>query len=364
MNNVHNAYYGYMKRSLAMILSVFAAQLQGQDIHLSQQNAAPLLVNPALTAVDYDMRAAFSYRDQWRQVTPNAYKTFGFNLESKLKFLGWKEIKYKPGTFRRADKHNAIGLCFYHDVTGDGRLSQDLVYIAYNQDVKLSETSHLTAALEPGINYKKINYSNLLFPSQYSSSGYDPNLPSGESYNTSQALAFDAAAGINYSFKSKESTISSGDARSVNIGFSAYYLNRPRNYFLQADRLSVKYACNFSAMLGIKNTGIALNPVFYGYLQGKQKNILAGFIVKYSFRQDTHYTGFKNASAVSLGAMYRLGDAFIIPLTLEMKKMTIGFSYDINISSLTPASKSVGAFEIMLSFNAAKAFLYQTKSMM
>ena len=55
-------------------------------------------------------------------------------------------------------------------------------------------------------------------------------------------------------------------------------------------------------------------------------------------------------TAIYLGLMYRVQDAFIAAARADIKGFSINFSYDINISKLTPQSKANGGPEIGLSY--------------
>ena len=53
-----------------------------QDINFSQYNNVPLLTNPSL-AGEYqgDGRFIMNYRNQWRSITNNSYKTYAFSTD-------------------------------------------------------------------------------------------------------------------------------------------------------------------------------------------------------------------------------------------------------------------------------------------
>ena len=53
---------------------------------------------------------------------------------------------------------------------------------------------------------------------------------------------------------------------------------------------------------------------------------------------------------VYLGAWYRMNDAVIPYVGLEYGEFHIGVSYDVNVSSLKPASNSRGGVELSLIF--------------
>ena len=51
-----------------------------------------------------------------------------------------------------------------------------------------------------------------------------------------------------------------------------------------------------------------------------------------------------------MGGYYRVGDAVVIATQLELKDIALGFSYDINVSGLTPATAGRGGFEVFLRY--------------
>ncbi|MCB9047123.1 MAG: type IX secretion system membrane protein PorP/SprF [Chitinophagales bacterium] len=58
--------------------------VQAQDVHFTQFNAAPLILNPAFTGnFDGKMRASAIYRDQWRSVTV-PFKTIAISVDAPM----------------------------------------------------------------------------------------------------------------------------------------------------------------------------------------------------------------------------------------------------------------------------------------
>ena len=58
--------------------------VQAQDVHFTQFNAAPLIVNPAFTGnFSGKMRASAIYRDQWRSVTV-PFKTIAISVDAPI----------------------------------------------------------------------------------------------------------------------------------------------------------------------------------------------------------------------------------------------------------------------------------------
>jgi hypothetical protein len=65
-------------------------------------------------------------------------------------------------------------------------------------------------------------------------------------------------------------------------------------------------------------------------------------------KEESKYTGYIKNSALTLGSYVRVGDAVTALLGFEFSSYTVGFSYDVNVSGLSKASKGNGAMEIFI----------------
>jgi len=62
----------------------------------------------------------------------------------------------------------------------------------------------------------------------------------------------------------------------------------------------------------------------------------------------------ENGKDLILGGTYRVDDAVAPNIGLRFNGLTIGFSYDINVSQLKTASSSSGGYELSVSFTKQK----------
>jgi len=81
-----------MKKYLFLLIGIAAVEssVYSQDLHFSQFNETPSLVNPALTGSQYVMRASIIYKDQWGSVTV-PYRTYGASYDMKFKASSWEK---------------------------------------------------------------------------------------------------------------------------------------------------------------------------------------------------------------------------------------------------------------------------------
>ena len=120
--------------SILLFPKIFA-----QDIHFSQFNENPSLVNPALTGQSHVLKASVIYRDQWRSVTV-PYKTFGASIEMKLKASNWdKQGDHATMKFKKSFSRNALGISFFSDKAGDGNMGTTQANLSYATFIPVSE---------------------------------------------------------------------------------------------------------------------------------------------------------------------------------------------------------------------------------
>ena len=81
--------------------------------------------------------------------------------------------------------------------------------------------------------------------------------------------------------------------------------------------------------------------------QGGNRVSQGGFLYIHNFDPDGDNAFF----SVSGGAVYRVNDALIPVVKITANKVSMGFSYDVNISKLKTASMYRGGFEFTISYS-------------
>src|ERR1017187_5667272 len=148
-------------------LWLMACSLFSQDVHFSQFYMAPLLQNPALAGANHDLQAIVNYKNQWGSVA-SPYKTFDFSFDMKL-----NSKKAKKGFL-------AAGINVLSDKAGDAQMGTTQANLSVAYHVLLDANNTLGGGLMGGIIQRSINYSNLQWTSQFTGTGFDNSLPSGE----------------------------------------------------------------------------------------------------------------------------------------------------------------------------------------
>jgi type IX secretion system PorP/SprF family membrane protein len=334
-----------------------------QDLHFSQFNQNPALVNPALTGA-VGLRASAGYRNQWKSIDV-PYKTYGASFEMRTPPFGGK-VK-REGSFGSKNPEARMGnfgagISVYKDKTGDGKMNLTQANLSLAAFIPTGEKSFLSLGVQGSYVQRQLDNAQLIFPDQYNGLGYSSSLPSGENFAAQKFTNIDLAAGVLWSFNDEERRIRDHKQVKASIGFSAYHLLQPKLKYLQgsSDVTAFKYVGHGDFLISIQNSKLAIAPSYLVQLQKTSMEILAGAMIKYYTLNDTKYTGYVRHSSVGFGAYYRNQDAAILYGLLEWQEQyAIGISYDLNVSKLSKASNMRGGLELTLRYTAANNFLYQ-----
>lgn len=335
----------FFKAAVIAALTI-PATVVAQDIHFSQFTTTPLLVNPATAGMSHEFMAVINYKDQWRSVTPNPFRTF--NVSADMAFMEKKST----------GSHMGVGLDVFSDKAGDGAMGTTTAQLHLSGILAVNDNNLISAGIFGGFGQRSVQYDKFYWDNQYINGSLDLNAPSMEQVAYPNRTYADMGAGIAWFYGKGHMTITSNDAMNFTAGFSAYHLNQPVYSFYGNNdaKLPMKLVAHGNGDIGLKNYSLVLEPAYLVMIQGGHHEIDAGMLVKYWLQEASHFTGRKKASAIVLGGYYRFGDALNIVTAYELNMMRIGFSYDVNLSGLTVASKSRGGFEISLRFMTTDPF--------
>jgi type IX secretion system PorP/SprF family membrane protein len=316
-----------MKKLLFTIIfiSICFVNLKSQDIHFSQYDAVPLLINPGLTgAFQSTHRAGIIYRDQWRNIT-NSFKTFAAFYDGFI----FKNLKIK-------EDHIGIGFVAMNDVAGDLNYGVSKFDISLSLVKKYTPKNQISFGLMGGLNQCKADFTNALWDNQYTTGvNYDPLIN-----NTSDKfMFFDLSAGanwyymVNYNFN-------------YNIGVGIFHLNYPKQKFTpDKNNVNLKFTINANARFVNKKYNYAFVPSVFYQNNGPLNELVVGINNEFLISTSSN---FLQEATISFGAYYRIKDSFIPVLKICYENFEFGISYDINVSTLKAASSYRGATEFSL----------------
>jgi len=330
----------FQKRGLSVFVLACLTlnSLYAQDPHFSQFYASPLLLNPALTgAFPGNLRISGCYRDQWSSIMV-PYKTGTFSIDANL-----LHEKIQEGDII------GIGITGLFDNSNNGGLRTNTLSpsIAFHKVLfKNDGIQHsLGGGFMASMNTKIVDYSRFTFQQQFTSQGFDPNLPTGEAKNGFSSMNFDYSAGLLYSIITEDN--------SLYFGGSMYHINATKEPVNSPfANISPRYVLHAGGSVLINGVDRLYVSGVYMNAQSYREAIL-GVVYGYGLTNTYNYDKERNDITVMAGLWYRYQDALIPHVGMEWGNARIGISYDINVSQLTAASKLRGGFELSLSYTLA-----------
>ncbi len=319
-----------------------------QDVHFSQYNTTPMLVNPALTGfTSYDHRAILNYKTQWAGMGASGatYRTGMFSYDTRL-----LTKKSKKG-------YIGAGINAYKDVAGDLKLGTTQLNISFSGIVIINRKQSLSGGIQGGYVQKSISTADMRWDSQYdeTSGAFNPALSSNDIAAIPPFRYGDFSGGLSWRYGSKQSYMSANNQLKVNLGVAAFHLNRPNQKLNPyntsfSDNLNTKFVVHGSAQIGITSTNYEILPSAILFKQGGALELNMGAMIRCKIKGESRYTGYVQAMAISFGAQYRMGDAFIPMAMFEYGNYELGISYDVNTSMLNQSTNGRGGLEISLRF--------------
>ena len=312
---------------LLILLLLINIALKAQDPHFSQFFASPLTLNPAYTGkFDGTFRVAGNYRNQWPTIN-NAFTTATASVDM-------------PIMSSRLPENDTWGVGFLalNDQSGNKILNNNFFGLstAYHKGLDENGYHQLTIGFQGSYVSKRLDINRADFEDELTALGFTG--VTSEVFNNSEV-------GINY-FDFNTGIMYSGTTNGLNsfyVGASLYHINRPAESFMGGNFL-------LDPRLTIHGGGyipIGQYKTFHGSFihqrqAGATETVLGGAMA-FNVNYDE-----ENPIELYTGLWYRFNDAFIPYVGLEVSGFRLGFSYDINNSSLNTASNSRGGTEISL----------------
>ena len=340
-----------MKKFLIIIICTITSLGYSQDVHFSQIQESPLWLNPANAGfMNGYLRAIANYRNQWA-ASGKAYQTMAISADAVV-----LKIKKNKG-------YLGLGLFVFNDKAGVAKMGSTQAQIHVNAIIKTSKRSKMAAAVYSGFNQYSANYSVLTFESQFDGKEINKDLGSGEAVTFNSFVNTDAGVGLNYEYSTANIDMLRDDIFSIKFGGAVHHLNKPVQKFASGSsyQLPMRFVGNVQSRIDIKGTKISILPSAIYLRQATASEITLGTHIRYRFKNPTKVTGRRSETGLNIGVYYRLNDAIIPQLNVDMGKYAFGFSYDLNISKYRQVSRLNGGFEVYLKFMSLDDALFKRK---
>ena len=300
-----------------------------QSIHFSQYYNAPMLLNPANTALmpEYDYRLGINFRNQWAEI-PVPYNTF--SAFGDLKIGGNKDNK---------SNNNWLGLGFaiFNDKAGDGNLSLMQLQGSMAYHLQMSEFTMLSLGFSGAYVNRSVNYDLLTFNNQWDGFVFNSQLATGEKLGVVQTNYITGSAGLNFAWFPNEAVY-------CKLGGSVANINQPvESFYAGKNTVNLRPSGNLDMFF---HTGrvLTINPSIYFATQNSASELLCGAMGR------VNLSGVYDdvATSLILGGYLRLGDAAIGVIGIQRGGVQFMVNYDMTISTLSPYNATYGALEMSL----------------
>lgn len=324
-----------------------------QDPSFSQFFSSPLTINPALTAnINGKWRVISNYRNQWSG-PGKPFSTGTISYDSKI----FQDV---AGNFVDENTRVGIGGMMMYDESTGGALKSNYASLNATANIRLmkkegyeqngarirhidkannDEVAEQRLGVGLGLSYghRRLDLGKLSFGEQFTGTGFDTNLPTGEVALSGMKPYLSASAGLAYSY-SKNNT-------NIDIGVAAFHINTPVQTFVYDEKqyLARRYVIhgNLETLLSDRII-ITMNGV-YQKQAGASYFSIGGVVGYYLAGNEISGDVLLNA-----GLWYWSDNAMIPYMGISYGNFQVGLSYDITTSSLTEAAKRANTFELTL----------------
>lgn len=297
---------------LTFLLISLSGLSMGQDPLFTQYYSTSLYTNPAFTGINECPTITMVNRNQWPAVSGRFNSTFTSYEQYSNSLSG------------------GIGGYIISDQQADGILKTLRVSGIYSYSFKVSTKTRVNISLESTYFQKSVDWDRMSYGDQI-----HPEY--GFIYGTNDIIGIEQISGFD---------VSTGILIRTDkhfLGLSFHHLNEPKESLIfGTSRLPIKYGIQGGVRLKSNNV-IKGKPVFFTptFILNRQGEFI-----------HSNFGIYGNFAQFTAGVWYRgilfteYNDSFISLIGIETDNYTLGYSYDLTISQLTPSTG--GSHEISL----------------
>jgi type IX secretion system PorP/SprF family membrane protein len=322
-----------MKNTLYIVVVLACTALfpqigHAQDMHFSQYNNCPQLINPALTGqFETMMKATMLHRRQWMNVG-TGYVTSGLDAQYKLLSLN-------------SDNFFGFGLLVLQDAAGIAQQRTLSVRGTAAYNLVASEDDLFSAGFQMGFEQRSMNFDGLAWDSQFNGVAYDPTLDDRERFITNSRSFVDIGTGFHWKHRKK---------KRFDLGYAIYHANQQITMVARGnDRMRLRQVYKAAWIKRYEHIDMRYDALVQR--QGGANQVMIGATAEYRIGEESKYTNVKTASLARAGIFYRWKDAISPYIGFEYKRFAaISLGYDIRLAKMPYVDGRAGGPEISLTY--------------
>jgi type IX secretion system PorP/SprF family membrane protein len=319
-----------LRYTLSLIFIVIAVPsfVWAQDMHFSQFNNCPQLINPALTGqFETMLKATILHKRQWMNVG-TGYVTSGVDAQYKLLSVN-------------SDNFFGFGLLVLDDKAGIAQQKTLAVKGTAAYNMVATDDDLISAGFQIGFEQRSMNFNDLAWDSQFNGVAYDPSLDDRERFITNTRSFVDLGAGFHWKHRKK---------RRFDLGYGIYHANQQITMVARGDdRMRLRQV--YKAAWIKRYEHIDMKYDAFVQRQGGANEVIVGATVEYRIGEESKYTNVKTASLARAGLYYRWKDAISPYIGFEYKRFAaISLGYDIRLAKMPFIDGRAGGPEISLTY--------------
>lgn len=163
-----------LKSIILFLLICISKTLYAQDPYFSQYYSSPLTFNPALTGYfNGAHRLAINYRNQWANIS-SPYQTGAVSFDTRI-------LQNKMA----ANNKWGLGVQAMYDQAGAGVYKNSYIALStgFNKGLDADGYQSIGIGIQAAYARHVVDFSKVSFANQFTSSGFDLSVPSGETIN-------------------------------------------------------------------------------------------------------------------------------------------------------------------------------------
>lgn len=294
------------KICFAVVILFNLANSFAQDFHLSQFDANPLYLNPALTGERLNKHKGVllsaNYRDQSASYSKGSgsFNSIAVGIDVPL------------------NNRLSIGQFIGNNRSVDGAFNSFNILLSGSYKVISSKDDNnrhnLSVGLQAGLLNNSMNTKTFIYASQYSptsSTGFDNNIPSGEVYSQLSYYKFDYNFGAYYRTKSKN------DKLVITSGLSVYHIGKKDETTVVANTIGMRINIHASAIYSVSSK-IKITPLFLYMNQYKVDEYNIGALMNYVMQENYE-------PIIGINLVHK--KAFVFQAGMMVKNSTFRLSY-------------------------------------